>query len=1808
MKKKRILAGVLAIAMAVSSLPMGIFKEAKSVEAAETVSTASADKVLIWDGETGWGSYSYQYSEDGYHSTGIRSFQSPSLENFTIYRPDVAVNKEYIAELLKGIYDLPEDIEVSSWGSPNNTWMVTDKKGEAVETLNTTSSWPTINKVLSSADPTGKWYFRCITTLPYVRMSNGDYYYMEDLKEENYITEDSYTLQYDLTISYTGPTRERIENGEIKMSDYVAGLDELEDQMFVYLDDSQTLAESCVYSGSSFSDSTQMDLSSVKVDSDYDDYMSINSKWYAYSVDGDKLELIHKAGSGTSVGNVDAEIYQDFVMYDEAGNVTGSAIRKTVDYYVCEMIVYHGSNDLAEYAVKFDLEKAPFKYNPGSGESEVVASLNGTATLDTNVEVLDTENCNGVMYQWYKIAKDGTETLLKGQNAKSLKVRVKDFDTKYKCEYTAKFKEGYEGEPYTASGIFKIAPSVGYRIKDITDEYVYLSVGESATMFIEAEVNDGYSLSYRWLEGSSGAAFDSFVECGTGNSHTITVEKESDFNKRYYLEVIITKGTKEIERYLYYYYLYEEFYKSRSYNTGTTYALRGEDVELYVDYEVADSITVSKQWMYCFEQSTYYTSKYDSSLGRYVYIFEDGYEPPADDAYDYRKSTSIYKNGSWKYYFRYYKYINPEKDKNYSTDEDGNLIVKGKDSKGNVLETEGTYACLPTYIVNDEEAEEPREEVASTLEYTIVYKSNLSVRVKDANVKAPVGTSATLQVMANNDNQEVYPISYSWEKLDAATGKYVVVEEDGEAINKDAYEIASVSNADYGTYRVTIDDTVESKEVTIALTEKALDYTIYTPEISHYYANIGDEITFQVDADVENNMEIYYEWYQQELLCTDNDDWNDKWVYTELVGQEGNTCTVTIDEPEDFDDYKCILTFKTADANGNPILLSEEVYFYVQPKGEFNIVPMSSVDEYKKVGSSRTYTVKPVTDIVGMDNSKINYRWQVNGEKVEGVTGSTYSVASLKKEDFGTVTVYADYVDGNGIEYTDSYSFHTYMFTDFAIENSGTTKKVVLGTDVTLAPEFSKEPTGNVTYQWAYYRYENYTTKYIDIAGATSKEYVIPNVSSGDLEKYRCTIWVDGVQIGTYFVTLAEDIETADITLDYAEGTQRYMDVRFGETVTLGVVAESNKNLDLKYQWYKGYWSEYGIGGATESTLTIANITPEDIDDYRCIVTDSQGNTNYIRVELEYTTGLAVNSDAWASNYYLGYETTLGGSATLAVNATIDAGNEIFYQWRKLQEDGSSWDKIYGQNASTFTLSNITEGQLGKYSCVVSDAYGESITVLFVVYIDTGLVTIADAEDVLAEADGSVKMSVSSRANTGYTISYQWAKKQVIKKGDPSYDVSMDTDSDGEYEGYVNIPNAVSNTYGLTKITKADYGTYRVTVSTRGESYDYFFYLNPIYNLPEKDKDFAEEGEVINLAMKIDNAAVDENYTYEWWATEPSTNNKRKVNCATATLSTTAPNITHNKMYNGYYNVTYLCKVKDADGNVLASKDTYVTVIPTVTYSTSLPESEHPFGKAYDIQGYHVAGAESLTVTFDAASELNEEELYVVNGAGKGMSECYHGEADSDDGYDCDCAKFCMNGEKEHTITIEGDRAIFLLTHNTKKDSYGYKVKSIDVKWAPGKEPASGSAIKTVKKKISIGLKETVSVKAKNATYKSNKKKVAKVTKKGAVTGLKTGKAKVTVKTKTKKIIYTITVKKAPKKIQKVTPAKMKLKLKKKAKIKVKLPKGTASYNITYTTSNKKVATVTKKGVVKAKKKGKCKITVMTYNGKKKTVKVTVKK
>lgn len=121
-----------------------------------------------------------------------------------------------------------------------------------------------------------------------------------------------------------------------------------------------------------------------------------------------------------------------------------------------------------------------------------------------------------------------------------------------------------------------------------------------------------------------------------------------------------------------------------------------------------------------------------------------------------------------------------------------------------------------------------------------------------------------------------------------------------------------------------------------------------------------------------------------------------------------------------------------------------------------------------------------------------------------------------------------------------------------------------------------------------------------------------------------------------------------------------------------------------------------------------------------------------------------------------------------------------------------------------------------------------------------------------------------------------------------------------------------------------------------------------------------------------------------------------------------------------------------------------------------------------------------------------------------------------------------------------------------------------------------------------------------NATFRSGNTKVATVSANGTVKAKKAGKVNITVRVGNYKQVVKITVKKPTMKLVKSSA-----KLKKGKKVTIKVKAAPVS-KVTFKSSNKKVATVSSKGVVKAKKKGTATITVKC-NGITKKFKVTVK-
>lgn len=151
-----------------------------------------------------------------------------------------------------------------------------------------------------------------------------------------------------------------------------------------------------------------------------------------------------------------------------------------------------------------------------------------------------------------------------------------------------------------------------------------------------------------------------------------------------------------------------------------------------------------------------------------------------------------------------------------------------------------------------------------------------------------------------------------------------------------------------------------------------------------------------------------------------------------------------------------------------------------------------------------------------------------------------------------------------------------------------------------------------------------------------------------------------------------------------------------------------------------------------------------------------------------------------------------------------------------------------------------------------------------------------------------------------------------------------------------------------------------------------------------------------------------------------------------------------------------------------------------------------------------------------------------------------------------------------------------------------------------------------VKGKVRVSVKSVRPVKASKAvTWKSSNPKIARVSKKGVVTGKQPGKVRITATSKKNKKVkksITIRVKKMTPKVNMPATATMYTGTSKTIKASVG-PKGVYNKGVRYKSGNTKIATVTSKGVVKAKAKGTVKITAYSKENKKykDTCKITVR-
>ena len=221
-------------------------------------------------------------------------------------------------------------------------------------------------------------------------------------------------------------------------------------------------------------------------------------------------------------------------------------------------------------------------------------------------------------------------------------------------------------------------------------------------------------------------------------------------------------------------------------------------------------------------------------------------------------------------------------------------------------------------------------------------------------------------------------------------------------------------------------------------------------------------------------------------------------------------------------------------------------------------------------------------------------------------------------------------------------------------------------------------------------------------------------------------------------------------------------------------------------------------------------------------------------------------------------------------------------------------------------------------------------------------------------------------------------------------------------------------------------------------------------------------------------------------------------------------------------------------------------------------------------------------------------------------------------------------GEREYTCKGCGEKKTEVIEKTASTHAYGsWTVTSAPTALKNGTKartcticgskeevsiPKLTPILKTSKTSVKIQKTKTKSIKVTSAkgdivSVKSSNRKIATAAYKNGILKItakkKAGKANIIVTTKTgKKAVVKVTVLKA--KTTKITCKAVNVKKGKKVTLKPKVTPVYSDDKVTYTTSNKKIATVSAKGVVTGKKKGTAYVTIKS--GRKKVkVKVTVK-
>ncbi len=430
------------------------------------------------------------------------------------------------------------------------------------------------------------------------------------------------------------------------------------------------------------------------------------------------------------------------------------------------------------------------------------------------------------------------------------------------------------------------------------------------------------------------------------------------------------------------------------------------------------------------------------------------------------------------------------------------------------------------------------------------------------------------------------------------------------------------------------------------------------------------------------------------------------WYKDGNIIEGANESVYTTEAIEKFTGYYCQVT----DIYGN----TQTAGFSVSVDNRLEIVSTSESEPIVAYGQTTELSVTAKAN-----TGELTYEWYKDGNGIEGANGSVYKTEPI--ECYTTYQCHVTDVSGN----TTLAWFSVFVDNGFEIvETSEPNPRVEYGQTTELSVT-ARANTGELTYEW----YKEGTK----IEGAEEPVY-----TTEAIERYT-TYWCQVTDVFGNTTSAWFDV-FVDNGLEIVETSEPNPRVEYGQTTELSVTARANTG-ELTYEWYKEGGTK--IEGAEEPVYTTEAI--ECYTTYRCDVIDSFGNVQTVWFNVSVDTGLQILGDP-----YIEKEVEYGESVELSVKATVDIG-EITYTW--YDQDGMMIENASG---NTCVISSVSKS--GEANCLVSDQYGNTITVSFWLFVDTLEVDYDRMETYVNLAPGEeAVLTVYASTKTGNDLSYSWS-------------------------------------------------------------------------------------------------------------------------------------------------------------------------------------------------------------------------------------------------------------------------------------------------------------------------------------------------------------------------------------------------------------------------------------------------------------------